>query len=151
MFTRLAGIMAIGGGAWGIGLSVTWWLRLSDAFPFLVLLLLICTIVIAVALWHEIKPMWRASVWCGRGPTAERFSDLGGDNLVRDRRYPGRCNVYIMFQYRPSSDSLHCAIYPSGDTCFGAVATVTRAVLINCPGSWLYIVTNRFLRLSPGF
>lgn len=67
MFTHLARIMAIGGGAWGIGLSVTWLLRMSDASPFLVLLLLICAIAIAVALWREIKPMWRAGVWIGVG------------------------------------------------------------------------------------
>jgi DNA-binding CsgD family transcriptional regulator len=59
--------MAIGGGAWGIGLSVTWLLRLSDAFPFLVLLLLICATAVAVALWREIKPIWRAGVWIGAG------------------------------------------------------------------------------------
>lgn len=64
--SRLTFMMAIGGGVWGVGLSIIWLLR-GDALPFLFLLLLIHVVVVVVALWREIRPLWRATMWIGAG------------------------------------------------------------------------------------
>lgn len=68
MFTRLAWMMAVGGGVWGIGLSILLLTSLRfDALFFLLLLLLIHAVVISVAFWREAKPLWRGTVWTVAG------------------------------------------------------------------------------------
>jgi len=64
MFTRLAWMMAVGSGVWGIGLSIALLTNLRfDAWPFLSILFVIHVVVIAVAFWREAKPLWRGAVW----------------------------------------------------------------------------------------
>jgi len=60
--------MAIGGGVWGVGVSVVLLVGLGfDALFFLISLLLIHATVLLMAFWRNAKSLWRGSVWMVAG------------------------------------------------------------------------------------
>ena len=69
MSLRLARILAVGGGAWGVGmlLVLVSAFEFSSPSPFLLLLLLVYTTVIASAIWPGIEPSWYPTAWIGTG------------------------------------------------------------------------------------
>ncbi len=69
MSLRLARMVAVGGGAWGVGilLVLVSAFEFSSPSPFLLLLLLVFTTVIAIALWPGIEPSWYPTAWIGMG------------------------------------------------------------------------------------
>jgi len=68
MFAFWAWVMAVGGGVWGVGVSVVLLVGLGfDALFFLILLLLIHATVLLMAFWRNAKSLWRGSVWTVAG------------------------------------------------------------------------------------
>jgi DNA-binding CsgD family transcriptional regulator len=68
MLSRLTRIMAFVGGMWGIGLSfMLLTSQQPDVLPFLLFLLFSNLITVAIAVWGEIKLIWRATAWLSLG------------------------------------------------------------------------------------
>lgn len=66
--TAIAKVLALGGGIWGLSLSLMVLTNLRwDALPFMLLLLVVHGLVIATGLWPSGEIKWRAGVWLGMG------------------------------------------------------------------------------------